>query len=57
MGRWFTSAPPGTLYAILCTQTAFNVAMLLSMASPLIAYDMAMARPARARSHPRPAAT
>ena len=55
MGRWFTSAPPGTLYAILCTQTAFNVAMLLSMASPLIAYDMAMARPhKRACCYPRP---
>jgi hypothetical protein len=44
MGRWFSSAPPGMLFGIVCTQTASNMCLLLAMASPLVAYDITMVR-------------
>ena len=50
MGRWFTSAPPGMLYGILCTQTACNMCLLLAMASPLVAYDIEMVCRTHARA-------
>ena len=54
MGRWFTSAPPGMLYAILCTQTACCACLQLSMASPLVAYDKTMARAGAPAAGPAP---
>ena len=52
MGRWFTSAPPGTLFGIVCTLTSSNMCLLLSMASPLVAYDIEMVRRAHALAWP-----
>ena len=45
MGRWFSNAPPGMLFGIVCTQTASNMCLLLAMASPLVAFDIEMVRP------------